>query len=531
LKAYLALAGLMFAALLTAVLAVHSYWYFAQACTNTPYWDQWLWIDEIRQFREGATKWTYLFAPYWGQRVISARLILLASDQFFRLSNVPLFLTSAAAQIAMPVMLALTARSIFPGSPRRFALCAIVFAHLLLSSLTMEAILPQSLNHEIGYALMVGAVLVFPRSRSWGVLLAVLCTASLASGLLVFPVLAAEAWISQPRSKTFFAVLGVGAATAALYAIGYTRPTGGMGVLGVLLHPVQAIGIAAMVLGGPVSIFSRPLGIGTGILGLVVGGVLAARYLRRDPPNAAARSFALLVCLMAAAAALLAVGRYTPEWLSAMQGQQVIPGRYLVITFLYWSALFALALDGGRLPALVVSAVVVAMTFGTWNWQWRVPREWAAYFQRYDAIASGFLLGISDQENMAVVFPEDSIRARVLDYMRRRKSGIFAEDRAGWIGKSGHCADRLNIPADAPILRGHIQSSTRDLMAVEKGRVVGLARTLPLEADPRSQASPFFGYALSNSECCRIPQPTPASGCGPAADCRIVVCPVQSFHP
>jgi len=76
-----------------------------------------------------------------------------------------------------------------------------------------------------------------------------------------------------------------------------------------------------------------------GIVGLIAAAVLVPRHIRKSPA-------ALIVCVMAAAAVTLAVGRYSPEWLAAMHGRQVIPGRYLTIAFLFWGALFVLAQSG-----------------------------------------------------------------------------------------------------------------------------------------------------------------------------------------
>jgi len=499
------------AAGLTALLVLHTYWYLYQSFTNVPFWDQWLLIDEIRRFREGGAGWSWLWTPYWGQRPFVFRLVLLATDRFFRLSNLPLVLVSAAAQLSMPAVLAAAAGSLFPASRRLAALCAIASAHLLLSSLQMEVLFPASVNHALGYASATAALIVFPRHRMAGILLAVFCTGCLATGLLLFPAFAVEAWISRARAKTFAALLATAAILASLYSIGYTRPAMGMGIGGALRHPVQALKIIALVLGGPVTLFSGPLGIVTGAVGLAAAFCFAARHLRRGSPSSAARSLTLLACFIAATAVSLAVGRYSPDWLAAMHGSQVLPGRYLLPAFLFWSALFALALNAGRAATAVVSVVVLAMSFGTWPWQWRVSREWAQYFQRSDAIASGFLLGVSDQARMGAVMPDDAVRNRVVEYLRRNRLAIFAEPRARWIGRgiaeirkpAGNCfaaatAELVEGNAGAVGVSGTLPVNARDvLIANESGTVIGLGRSMPAQSESGDPLE-FFGYARAS---------------------------------
>jgi hypothetical protein len=194
---------------------------------------------------------------------------------------------------------------------------------------------------------------------------------------------------------------------------------------------------------------------------------------------------------MAAAAVTLVIGRYSPDWLAAMAGRQVIPGRYLVIAALFWGALFLLAMNAGRIAALAVSVVVFSMTFGTWSWQWRVSREWAGHFERFDAIASGFLVGVSDPEMMALVFPDPAVRDRVVDYMRRRRLGVFHEARATWLGHTTNKNCYTIGRQSANRISGYLPTRERYLAVTDAiGTIVGLARTIPAE-----EGVPYLGYA------------------------------------
>jgi hypothetical protein len=174
----------------------------------------------------------------------------------------------------------------------------------------------------------------------------------------------------------------------------------------------------------------------------------------------------------------------------------------------------------GRLAAMAVSAVILILTFGTWNLQWRMSRAWAQVSQSYDAIASGFLAGVSDQEYMSPIIRDEQYRSRMVDYMREQHLSVFAEPRARWMDRSigsiapiekgtrcrattspvrlgGDSADfrvtgTLTVDGRAP--RGRLDI----LMTDDAGMVNGLARTLPAQSEG-SGAEEFFGYARAIS--------------------------------
>jgi hypothetical protein len=196
--------------------------------------------------------------------------------------------------------------------------------------------------------------------------------------------------------------------------------------------------------------------------------------------------------------------------------------RYLAPTFVFWAALFPVSLNCwnagriGRMVAVAVSAIILVLTLGTWNWQWRLSREWASISQRYDAIASGFLLGVSDQEYMSQIILDEQLRSQIVDYMREQHLSVFAESRAHWIDQSlktiapieqvTSCHTKITPLrlARHPLafritgtltIDGRPPSRLLDiLMTDENGMVKGLARTLPAQSE-YSPAADFFGYA------------------------------------
>ena len=498
---------LVTAAALTALLALRTFWYLFHSITNVPFTDGWVILDEIRRFREGALDWTFFWAPYWGQRNLVARLLFFLSVKYLSFSVFPLILINVALWLAMLAVLVRTVWRLFPAPGPVFFVCSIALAHLLLSSLGMEVlVIAQNVQHSVGYASAVSAILLFHR-RPWvGIALAVVATASVAIGLAVWPILLVEAWHGRARARTFAILIAIAAAIFVLYAIGYTRPPAfGMGVGGALRHPGVALAMTSLVLGGPITLYSLRLGTIAGGIGLAALGW----FLVRSSENREAFAFLMAACFLAGSAASLAVGRISPEWLAGLHGAQPLPSRYIAPVLVWWGCLFVLAMVGRHaLPRVAVSALVLVMTFGTWPWQWRVSREWAVAMQKFDAIGSGFLSGVSDPELMSLLIADGALRDRMVAYMRRERLGVFAEPRAAWIGKRiapapPACRGSFSTVrlGDGWRLSGSLERdglpsrSPFDLLIAEgAGVVTGLARSLPAESEGR-RAIDFLGDA------------------------------------
>ena len=513
------------AAALTALLAVRTYWYLFHAITNVPYTDGWVILDEIRRFRSGAAGWSIFWAPYWGQRNLLARLLFFLSVKYFSFSALPLILVNVTAWLALLAVLVRTAWRLFPARRRVLLICSIALAHLLLSSLGMEVlVIAQNVQHSIGYASAVSAILLFERRPALGIALAILATASLAIGLAVWLALLAEAWQARARARTLAILVAISAGMIALYAVGYTRPPAfGIGVAGALRHPGVALSMTSLVLGGPITLYSLRLGSIAGGIGLAALGW----FLIRRSETPAAFAFGVAGCFLALSAASLAVGRISPEWIASLHGAQPLPSRYIAPVLVFWGCLFVLAMaQRNRLPRIAVSALVLVMTFGTWSWQWRVSREWAAAMQKFDAIGSGFLSGVSDPEWMSLLLADGALRDRLVDYLRRERLAMFAEPRAAWLGRrlgpappacrgsfsAGRVNDGLRI-SGALVRDGLPSASPFDLLIADAtGTVVGLARSLPAQSEGQG-AIDFLGYApaAASSEL-RIVVPG-ASGC------------------
>lgn len=494
---------LLFAAgLLTAIVTARTFWYFCHAATNAPVTDSWLMLDQVRSFREGDSGWTGLWAPYWGQRILVPRLLFLFSLKYLSFTALPLLLVNVAAELFLVAVLIGTARWLFRDSPRVFVACAIAFASLTLSALSMEVLVfTQVVQHSVGYACAISAILLFDRRPRLAVALASITTGSMAIGLLIWPIFLVQAWHARARVRTLIVLGLLTVAVSVLYAVGYTRPqTLGMGITGTIFHPWMT----ALVLGGPITLYSLRLGTVAGAIGLaVLAWVLFAA--RRD-----AFPLKMAACFLAASAASLVAGRISPEWLASLHGAQPLPSRYLLPVLVFWACLLALVMSHRHwLPRIAVGVIVVILAFGTWPWQWRVSREWAAAFQKFDAIASGFLVDVSDPELMSLLLNDGPLRDRMVEYMRREHLAVFAEPRADWIGKPLPIAAHASraqastfVTPNGLRVSGTVEANARRaqdvLISDDHGTVIGLARTLAAESEGHRFTS-LLGYARTTS--------------------------------
>ena len=523
-------------ALATLVLICRTFWYFFASLNNVPWSDLWPMLSEVRSFRSGQSGWNYLYSTFWGNRPLVPRLFIYLSARFLHYSGWSFAVMTLTAQVAMLLVLLWLFRKAFPERRTVYWLSAIAAVNLLLSSLQMEVFM-EGLNIEytIGYGSAVAAIALAglpwqtgtkTELRFWiALLLGMVSSGCFAIGLAVFPMMMIAIWLARGRVRHIAITFIVAAALAAAFSIRYTRPAMGMGI-GAIHRPMQALRIIALVLGGPVTLYSRWLGVAAGAAGIVIAGAVLIR-IARDPAlriTPGAVSLTMIAWFMIASAASVMAGRISPEWLR--QTIYTLPSRYLHPTQIFWAVLFPLAylyLPRGlpwRISALAVALITLILAFGTWNWQWYLPREWAIVNEHLDAVASGFILDVSDPVILDNVYPVPEMRNNVLDFMRKQDLSVFHEPRAHWEGMNvtsiappdDHNTCRAAIRAIKPLSSGDAFRVTGNLvvdgqtprgrldvlMADSNGIVKGLARTLPIFSE-HAPAADFFGYVVGVS--------------------------------
>lgn len=454
---------------LTAGLAIRMLWYLFHSWSNVPWRDQWPLLEEIRAFEEGRYGWSYLWAPYWGVRIVIPRLLFLFTAKFFSFSNGPLVLTNVSAQFSAAAMLGFTAwRVLRKHSPDLRWFAIIVTVNLLLCPLQLENIIwGMGVEFTAGYVAGLAAIVLLGRFSSrfssmiGAVFFALVSTLSAGAGLILWPILCLESWIMGCAKKCapVFGIIGLVA--AGVYMIGYQRPDMGMGFGGMLRRPVAAVRIAGLILGGPISVRSRSWSTAAGCVGLIAAAYLFYYVIRRWRTAGVGLIIeAALVLFFLGIVLSIVAGRISPEWLLGRQGAPV-PSRYFTPAFVFWASLFpamlSLAFESdvlGRVLASGTGAIVIALTLGTVTWQIEAPASWAFLFRSMDAAASAFFTGASDEEYQSEMYPEKPVRDRGVDYLRQKRWSVFAEDRATWIGKPLH--DRFSLAATG-LCRGTVE--------------------------------------------------------------------------
>src|SRR5262249_46750609 len=220
-----------------------------------------------------------------------------------------------------------------------------------------------------------------------------------------------------PRKLIFVFAL-IGSIVIGTYLIDYQRPLQlGMGFGGVLARPHYALAITGMIVGGPLSVVSRPWGTVAGLVGVGAALVVLVRIFRANLlVRPAVGFFAMVMLFHLLTAVSLVIGRISPEWLATRQGVDPLPSRYYTSPFLFWVALFILALSfvpgdrWGWITVAAASPVMLSLTFGTAGWQIREAQLWVDYFHEMDAASSAFLVGVSDQRYRERVYAVEDLR-------------------------------------------------------------------------------------------------------------------------
>ena len=123
-------------------LIARMFWFISYSMTSAIRVDELVMMEELRLFHEGKYGISYLWAPYWGNRLLIPRLIMMADEHFFHFSNTPLVVISLTAQcLATGVLLWLEWR-LLRSRPRWVTVFAMpATAHLALTSLQLETFL------------------------------------------------------------------------------------------------------------------------------------------------------------------------------------------------------------------------------------------------------------------------------------------------------------------------------------------------------------------------------------------------------
>jgi len=494
-----------------ATLAVNLYTLFQinRARTSVPWADQWAVVQELEQHARGAALWPILWSPYWGHRLVIPRLLFLADSHWFSFASLT-WLTLLLQLVHIGFLIALAWMLLGRRSTALFIIAVIVILNLMLSPFQMENFVwGMQTMFPLVFVAATGAFLSLSlgSTNHSGYLLS-LCVAfgivssyTMPNGILVWPVLVLQSIYLRQKRKGVLALGGIGTLVIVSYLWRYARPLElGMGMGGILRHPIDTIMLLALILGSPFR-FTIAADVAVGMLALATTGYVLIRALfsRAQERRWSSTLFALILFLFLSSLTLIA-GRLTPEFLH-LDSKDPLPSRYFTMICLFWVSIGLLALStvqGRRLRALLLGfygLLFASLMFASVNRQLTDAEDWADFFLATDAVGSAFVLDVPDEQLLSVLWTSRPQREELILFMRQHALAMFHEPRATWPGKRvsalfqtspdrcvGAIEKTVGVDGSSWRMEGWAWDNNASrapdevLFADANGRVVGLAR-------------------------------------------------------
>ena len=421
-------------------------WQVFRGSTRVPWADEWAILQQFILYKHGASLWPILWSSHWGHRFVIPRLVFFADLQWA--SHAPLiWLTLSLQALLVALLFALSWILIGRQSRMLFAAAAMVILNLMLSPLQMENFVwSMQFTFPLVYAAGFVSFLCLAAYRNRApvflaaaAIAATVASLTMANGILVWPVLVAQAMYLRLQRRVIVAIALLGAGVIVSYCWRYQVPATGMGVSGMLRHPVDGALLIALLLGGGLNPISLPLGIGASVLALVGAVYLGSRALNESSSHRYWLSAlaALLIFVFLSACSTVA-GRLSPQWLL---DNTLAPSRCFTLIQLFWAALSILILYAlSRTPRSTLwagfyGALYLSLIFlGTQRLK-SAAEDWPDFFRGVDAAGAAFVVGVPDKEFLSILWPVERERDEMVGFLRQAHLSVFAEPRAAWQGR------------------------------------------------------------------------------------------------
>jgi hypothetical protein len=420
------------------------------ARTRVPWVDEWAMMREFILYKHGSPLLPILWSSYWGHRLVIPRLIFFANLQWASGASLT-WLTFAIQSIHVGLLCALSWVLVGGRSRTLFALSVTLIVKLMFSPLQMENFVWSiQFMFPLVFAASSAAFLCLALSRDGrdngrhSFLLMCVAAAAVASytmpnGLLVWPVLVAQAIYLRMKRRLTIALALLGAVIFASYCWHYRISPLGMGLFGMIRHPVDAVMLVGLLLGGALDSISLRLGIAVTVLALagavyMLASALSGRPSRRSWLSALA---AIIVFLFLSAASVVA-GRLTPQWLA---DNTAVPSRYYTVVDAFWASLAILVLSilshkpRSMMLAGFYSVLYLCLMFLHPRVQESAYEDWSDFFRGVDALGAALIVDAPDEKLLSVLWPVKSERDDTVAFLRQRHLSFLAEPRAAWQGR------------------------------------------------------------------------------------------------
>ena len=453
--------------------------------TRVPWADEWAMIQEFIHYKHGDPLFPILWSSYWGHRLVIPRLVLFANLQWASGASIT-WLTFALQALHVALLCTLSWALVGRRSRMLFAASAAVILNLMLSPLQMENFVwGIQFMFPLVYTAASIAFLCLALSREngrYGALLLCIAAAAIASltmpnGLLVWPVLLAQALYLKLNRWVTIAIALLGAGIIASYCWHYPTPPLGMGLFGMLRHPLDATMLVGFLLGGALNAAASRVEIAVTLLAILGIVYLGAKALRDQPERQSWLSAlaAIIVFLFLSAASIVA-GRLSSEWLS---GDAALPSRYFTLIQEFWAsvAILILYVFSYRSRLLMFAgycALYLCLMFFHPRAQESAAKDWPDFFRGADAVGAALIVDAPDEKLLSVLWTPAAQRNDMVAFLRQEHLAMFAEPRAAWQGR--HVSELFQRAAEDRCIGGIERSlSLTDSPADGSWRVEGWA--------------------------------------------------------
>ena len=435
-----------------------------------PWWDMWdYWVWYLKPHPSLIVK---LFAQHNEHRIAVARLFFLADQLLFHGRAISIFVSIFLVQF---LHAALLWRLAFLAHPFRKTLSVFLGSAAFVCLFSAEQYTNFTWSFQIQFVAVyfaatgaLASLMIYAgrlseelpsgERRPWmwlgiTILAGFIATYSMANGLLLWPILALEAfWFGLPRRAKVTLVIAWLTAWA-LYLWGYQTPPQTSSIREGFHNLPQSFAFAMCVLGSPLNDFvfeiDRTFSIGSGNWQLVwsavagLAGFVYAAFLwityggdRRQTNRADAVILHLMLFLIATIL-LIGLGR------SNFPLQDAVHSRYTTPALLFWFCLLCLTLplltrnvlSGDRpsfMPFQFVTTVIVFMVIVLYQpTQLREARTNALNVSEYEASIGAL---VYDPDLWAKRYYNPRALVPVLRYMQAKHLSVFAPERLSWIG-------------------------------------------------------------------------------------------------
>jgi hypothetical protein len=420
-----------------------------RAYKTVPFWDAWAFVEDLAAFRSHSVGLSFLFRQHNEHRIVLPRLILWLDFVFFKFGGA----FPIACTLLLQALQALVFCSVYwkvethsPAS--RVAYAALVLGLLFSASQMENFVRPFQVSWVLVLLASSASIFLLLRhcraGRSGGrdltlsIVAVISGTLSLASGLLIWPVLALICVVERARKWTLATITTLGTLFWTWYFIGYTRPPQHANPYLSLTHPLELVSYVFTYVVSPIS--STPLrhaeSFGLIVSLLCVFGITLYIRNRSNSFWRACGFFVYSAIYGIATAIVTSLGRIN------FGLQQAASSRYQTSTLILWAGLLGLAsLFCNRKAGAVAQSLItpIAVLFIFVAILLPDQRIGTAYFISEGRIINkaGLAIAVQAPDNDAYlkVHPDPELVRLYTPFLRENGVSIFADPILGAWGE------------------------------------------------------------------------------------------------